>query len=589
MAYDAGMLACAASEIRRSALGGRVEKVFQPERDEIIIQLRTTLGGRRILINAGSNNPRLCYSALAKENPAVPPGFCMLLRKHLNGAKLGGIVQQGFERSVWIAFECRDEMGFECTKYLIAEVMGKYSNLIFTDGEMRIIGVLRPVDFTTSSRRQVLPGMKYELPPAQDKSDPTVTEYSEFAAAYEAAAPEQKIEKFITNGYLGISAAVAREMVYRATRHTDTPVKYCGAEDIWREFSVLMGCLREERFSPTLVTVDGKLTEYSFIDLSQYGAGAERRHFESAGELLDVFFGERDRDARIKQRAGDILRIVSAAEARTVRKLENQRGELTECGRGEEYKRDGDLITSNMHAIEKGVGQVLLTDYSDMREDGSFGQRAVKLNPQLTPAENAQRYYKKYNKAKHAKVELTRQIALGEAELDYLRSVLDSLDRAETSDDLAEIRDELYRSGYASKMKGYAAPKKISPAVMRFVTDGGYTVLCGRNNMQNEHITHQLAERNDYWFHVKGRPGSHAVLLTGGREPGELDFTQAARIAALYSSGKEGQNLPVDYTRVKNLKKTPGGKPGLVIYHTNWTAYVTPDPAEAARLRVGKK
>ncbi len=589
MAYDAGMLACAASEIRRSALGGRVEKIFQPERDEIIIQLRTTLGGRRILINAGSHNPRFCYSTLTKENPAVPPSFCMLLRKHLNGSRLGSIVQEEFERTVSIAFECRDEMGFDCTKYLIAEVMGKYSNLIFTDDNMKVIGAIRPVDFTTSSRRQVLPGMKYEPPPAQDKADPTVAEYSEFANIYVAANPEQKIEKLITNNYRGISATLAREMVYRATRHTDTPVRCCGAEDIWREFSDVIRCVREEKFLPTLITVDRRLVEYSFVDLTQYSAGAERRHFESAGEMLDVFFGERDRDTRIKQRAGDILRIVSAAEARIIRKLENQRGELAECDRGEDYKRDGDLIIANIHAIERGASRVILIDYSDMREDGSFGRRELKLDSRLTPAENAQRYYKKYNKAKKAKIELTRQIELGEAELDYLRSVLDSLERAETSDDLAEIRDELYRSGYASRMKGYAAPKKISSSVMKFVTDGGYTLLCGRNNTQNEHITHHLAERNDYWFHVKGRPGSHVVLITNGSEPSELDFTQAARIAALYSSAKDGQNIPVDYTRVRNLKKTPGAKPGLVIYHTNWTAYVTPDPTEAERLRVGKK
>lgn len=588
MAFDAGMLACAACEIKKSAQGGRVEKIFQPERDEIIIQLRTTLGGRKILINAGSNNPRICYSALAMENPAVAPNFCMLLRKHLNGSKLTDIVQQGFERSVWLSFECRDEMGFECTKYLIAEVMGKYSNLIFTDGGLKVIGALRPVDFTTSSRRQVLPGMKYELPPTQDKADPLLCGREEFLSAYESAPAEQKAEKFITDTYLGISSAVAREMVYRATRHTDTPVKYCAAEDIWRAFNDIMNAVRGEKYDPTLVIVDGRMAEYAFTDLSQYGPGAERRHFESAGELLDTYYGERDRDTRIKQRAADILRLISAAEARISRKLEHQREELAECARGDEYKRDGDLVTSNMYAIEKGAGYVTLTDYSDMRADGSYAARVVKLDPHLSPAENAQLLYRKYNKAKHAKVELARQIEMGESELNYLSSVLDALGHAETADDLEEIRDELYKSGYASKMKGYAAPKKKKPAVMTFITSGGYTVMCGRNNVQNEYITHQLADRNDYWFHVKGRPGSHAVLVTAGREPGEIDFTQAARIAALYSSAAGGQNVPVDYTRVRNLKKVPGGKPGFVIYHTNWTAYVTPDRDEAKRLRVTK-
>ena len=584
MAFDAGMLACAASEIRTTALGGRIEKIFQPERDEIIIQLRTTLGGRRILINAGSNNPRICYSALPKENPATPPMFCMLLRKHINGGKLVGVEQLGFERVARLAFECRDELGFDCVKYLIAEVMGKYSNLIFANSDMKIIAVLRPVDFTTSSRRQVLPGMKYELPPPQEKTDPTSVSRSEFDALHAAASPDMRADKFITERFLGISSAVAREMVYRATRHTDTPLRYCESDILWREFDAVMNAIRTDIFQPTMVFTDGRPVEYSFVDLTQYGA-AERRHYQSAGALLDEYFGERDRDARIKQRASDLLRIISGGVARITRKLENQRSELAECDRCEEYKQTGDLIMANIYAISRGADKVLLTDYSDARDDGSFGEKLVTLDTRLTPAQNAQKYYKKYSKAKHAKLELTHQIELGEAELKYLESVADALERAETTDDMNEIRDELYRSGYASKMKGYAPPKKISPAFMKFVTDGGFTVLCGRNNTQNEHITHKLADKNDYWFHVKGRPGSHVILVTAGVEPGDIDFTQAARIAALYSSVKDGQNVPVDYTRVKNLKKTPGAKPGFVVYHTNFTAYVTPDPAEAARLR----
>lgn len=582
------MLACAAGEIRATAQGGRIEKIYQPERDETVIQLRTLLGGRRILINAGSNTPRLCYTALPRENPAAPPMFCMLLRKHLNGAKLTGVEQLGFERAVRLAFECRDELGFECTKYLIAEVMGKYSNLIFADSDMKVITAHRPVDFTTSSRRQVLPGMKYELPPPQDKTDPTQETREGFAAALSASLPDGRADKFITNTYLGISAAVAREIVYRATRHTDTPVRYCDGERLWQEFAAVFETIRSGNYSPSLVLIDGKPVEYSFISLTQYGAGAELRSFESAGALLDVFYGERDREQKVKQRAADIIRIVTNTQSRILRKLEHQRGELADCERGEEYKALGDLITSNIYMIEKGSAEALLTDYSRQREDGGFETCRVPLDTRLTAAANAQGYYKKYNKAKHAKVELARQIALGEEELAYLSSVLDSIERSETAEDLAEIRGELYGAGYASRMKSYTVPKRASHNFMKFVTDGGLTVLCGRNNTQNEHITHKLASKNDYWFHVKGRPGSHAVMLCDGAEPSELDFTQAARIAALYSSASDGQNVAVDYTLVRNLKKTPGAKPGFVIYHTNWSAYVTPDPGEAARLRKGK-
>lgn len=589
MAFDAGMLAAAAGEIRGSALGGRIEKIFQPERDEIIIQLRTTLGGRRILINAGSNNPRLCYSTLQKENPASPPMFCMLLRKHLNGARLTGVEQLGFERAVKLSFEGRDELGFECTKHLIAEVMGKYSNLIFADKDMKVITALRPVDFTTSSRRQVLPGMKYELPPPQDKANPLNVTPREFDSLFAAAQPEKRADKFITDSFIGISAAVAREIVFRTCRRTDSPLTSCPSGSLWEEFYAVTETIRTGQFEPTLIVLDGRLTEYSFIDLSHYGDSAERRHFDSPGELLDCFFGERDRDTRIRQRAGDILRIITAAEARILRKLEYQRGELADCESGEQFKADGDTIMANIYAIEKGAQQVMLTDYTQMNEDGSFGQKLIKLDTRLTPAQNAQKLYKKYTKTKHAKVELTRQIELGTSELQYLRSVADALSRAESSDDMNEIRDELFRSGYASRMKGYSAPKNIKPGFMKFVTDGGFTVLVGRNNTQNEHITHKIADKNDYWFHVKGQPGSHTVMLTDSREPQVTDFTQAARLAALYSSESNGDNVAVDYTKVKNLRKISGAKPGFVIYNTNWTAYVTPDRDEAARLRAAKK
>lgn len=587
MAFDAGMLACAVAEIREAASGGRIEKIYQPERDEIVIQLRTTLGGRRILINAGSNNPRICFSALPKENPAVPPMFCLLLRKRLGGGKLASVEQLGFERVVRLGFDCRDEMGFECRRYLIAEVMGKYSNLIFTDGDMKVIAAHRQVDFTTSSRRQVLPGMSYELPPSQGKADPRCELWESFCAHLDAAQPDTRADRFISSTYQGISAAVAREIVFRSTRHTDTPLGYCDPARLWRDFCAVMDMIRTESFDPAIAYEDGRAVEYAFLPLLQYGADSAR-HFESAGALLDCYYGDRDREQKVKQRAADILRMIANANARISRKLEHQRSELAECAHGEEYKRQGDLITANLYAIEKGSREVMLTDYSEMHEDGSFALCRVTLDPKLSPVDNAQRLYKRYNKSKHATLELTHQIELGEAELEYLRSVSDSLEHAETTEDLAEIRAELYESGYASRMKGYTAPKHVTHKYLKFVTDGGFSVLCGKNNTQNDFITHKVADKNDYWFHVKGRPGSHVILECDGREPGDIDFTQAARIAALYSSAADGQNVAVDYTKVRSLKKTPGAKPGFVIYHTNWTAYVTPDRDEAARLAIKK-
>ncbi len=585
MAFDAGFLAAIAEEITRVGLGGRVEKVYQPERDTVVLQMRTFAGGTRLLFNAGSSNPRVGFTAISMENPQNPPLFCMLLRKHLSSAKLIGVRQQGFERVLVLDFETRDEMGFLCERRLVMEVMGKYSNLIFTDGENKILAVLRPVDFTTSSKRQVLPGMRYEMPPAQNKTDPLTCERSTFDALY-ASGGEVSAEKWITAQFLGVSAVVAREIVRLAGRE-GALLCDLSPDALWSAFSATFARVREGRFAPTIgLDAEGKPVEYAFLPLTQYAAA---RPYESASALLDAWFGERDRAARVHQRATDVLRLVTNARNRILHKLELQREELAQCAKGEEYKRAGDLITANCYLLERGMTRARLIDYADCREDGTFGEVDVELDSRLSPSANAQRYFKKYTKSKTAKVELTRQIEKGEQELAYLDSVSAALDTAETPTDLAEIREELARSGYASrgKIAQMGSRKSHAPAYAEYRTTNGYRVLCGKNNLQNEYITHKIAERSDFWFHVKNMPGSHVVMLLEGREePPAEDFTEAASIAALYSTAAGAPMTEVDYTTVRHLKKAPGGQPGFVIYHTNWSATVTPDREKIAALRV---
>ncbi len=587
MAFDAGMLACMVYEISTIAQGGKIEKIMQPERDEIVIQLRSTEGGKRLYINAGSA-PRIGFTDTQRENPAQPPMFCMLLRKHLTGARLAAVRQEGFERVVTLEFDTRDEMGFAATRRMVCELMGKYSNLIFTDGEGKIIAALKSVDFTTSTRRQVLPGMRYELPPAQDKENPLAVTRVRFGELYENESPDRTGEKFILSHFAGISAAVAREMVMLATKHPDTPLRYASADELWRGFSTVMDRIRQNNYCPTAVYDGSNAVEYAFCPLTQYAPPFESRTFDSAGALLDTYFATRDRETRIRQRAADILRLLSHAESRIKKKLEIQKGELRECEKADSLKKCGDLITANLWQLARGQKQVELTDYEVWDEaSGAYGTCVITLDERLTPSANAQKYYKKYAKARNAKVELARQIELGEAELAYIYTVFDSLTHAETAADLAEIRDELYRSGYASRMKGYAAPRKQpAPTVAKFKTTNGYLVLCGKNNLQNEHITHKLADKNDYWFHAKGVPGSHVVMVTNGEEPDARDFTDAAMIAAHYSKAAGGVQIPVDYLLVRHVRKVVGAKPGFVVYHTNWTAYVTPDPDRIAEMRI---
>ena len=587
MAFDAGMLACVIEEINRVAGGARTEKVYQPEKDTVVLQMRTFAGGKRLLINAGSNNPRIGFSEQAMENPPTPPMFCLLLRKHLSGAKLCGVRQLGFERVAVLEFESHDEMGFPCMRRLYAEVMGKYSNLIFTDENDKILAVLRPVDFTMSTQRQALPGMQYELPPPQEKTDPLTETETGFYEKFASAIPETSADKFLLRQYLGISAAVAREIAYTATRHTDTPLRFCSKDVLWASFSRVTDIIKTGTFTPTAVFVDGAPVEYAFLPLSQYGENAEMRTFSSAGEMLDRWFGSRDNEQRVRQRANDILKLLSAAEARLHRKLELQRAELLECDKGEFYKKCGDLITANIYLLSRGQSEASLIDYEDYHEDGTFGECTVTLDPRLDPAQNAQAYYKRYTKSRKAKVELQKQIELGESELRYIDTVWDALTHAETPTDLAEIRDELFRTGYASRMKGYSHPKKnATPTLMEFRTTSGYRVLCGKNNLQNEYLTHKLARKNDYWFHAKNRPGSHAVLFCDGEEPDAQDFTDAAEIAAFYAKVEGEQKIEVDYTYARNVKKPPAAHPGFVIYHTNWSCVVSPNADRVAKMRV---
>ena len=587
MAFDAGMLACMVHEIRTVALGGRIEKVMQPERDEIILQLRSTEGGKRLLINAGAG-PRISFTELTRENPAQAPMFCMLLRKHLTGARLADIRQEGFERVVTLEFDTRDEMGFACTRRIVAEIMGKYSNLIFTDGEGKIISALKTVDFTTSTQRQVLPGMRYELPPPQGKDNPLEVDFARFAALYAAESPDKPLDKFILSRFCGISAAVAREMAVIATRHSDTPLRYATPEEAWRGFDAVISRIKEGNYAPTMVYDGGNAVEYAFCPLTQYKDPIETRAYDTASGMLDAYFETRDKESRLRQRAADVLRLLTNAESRIRKKLDIQRGELQDCEKAEIYKKYGDMITANLWQLTRGMKQAEITDYEAWDEEKSeYGTVLIDLDERLTPSGNAQKYYKKYTKARNAKVELARQIELGEAELAYIYTVFDALTRAETTNDLAEIRDELYRSGYASRMKGYAAPKKQpAPTVAKFKTTNGYLVYCGKNNLQNEHITHKLADRNDYWFHAKGVPGSHVVMVTNGEEPDAQDFTDAACIAAHYSKAAGGAQIPVDYLLVRHVRKVPGAKPGFVTYHTNWTAYVTPDADRVAAMRI---
>ena len=489
--------------------------------------------------------------------------------------------QPGFERVARLTFECHDDLGFRTSKHIICEIMGKYSNIIVTDADDKIIGILKPIDFAASTIRQLLPGMKYTLPPAQDKLDPLSVDRDAFNAAARGADITKSAVKFLSTSFLGLAAVTSREIVHRAAGNCDATLAEC-ADTLFDKLKEVVLSADAGGVEPSMAkSDDGMPIEYLYTRLTQYEGAADVTVFDTVGELIDEFYLKRAGEERLRRRAADIFRILSAAEARITKKIALQREELDKCEMGETYKKYGDLITGSIYMMKRGMKSVTLSDWY---VDGEMIE--IPLSDRLTPAQNAQAYYKKYNKSKSAKVHLTEQLNSAERELEYIGTVFDSLTRAQTERELSEIRAELYHSGYASKMKNYTEKKRQAPIIMKFETTDGHTVLCGKNNIANDHLTTKLANRSDWWFHVKGQPGSHVVLecFPGESDPSESAFTEAAMIAAYHSSAREGVSVPVDYTKVREVKKPAGSKPGYVIYHTNWTAYVTPDEEKVKKM-----
>ncbi len=573
MSFDAFMLRAVAHELNAKISGGRVEKILQPSKDELTLLLHREGSRMRLQINAGAAAARIGITEASPENPKVPPNFCMLVRKHLTGAKIESISQPQFERTLEILFETYDEMGFLTKRRLICEIMGRYSNAVLCDKDYKILNALRPVDFTTSRKRQLLPQMLYEMPPAQNKKNPLNETREGFLSSVSEVS-----ENGLMSVYGGMSPLTAREICFRAGTGEDK-------EKLWTEFSEIVSCALENRYTPTLILNEkGVPYDFSPFEIKQYGELYKTVRFETFGELTDAFFAERERESRERQRAHDTEKMLKNVEARIIKKLELQKKELADTEKKNEYKLKADAITANIYRLKSHVDSANLTAYV---EDGSgeFAETTVtvKFERGLTPSQYAQKLYKRYNKARTAEKEITLQIEKGENELEYIRSVRYALSRINGEEELLEIQNELNAAGYGKKKK--QEPKKQGKkgekqktlqlkSPMKFTTSGGYTVLVGKNNLQNDYLTFKVASKTDYWFHVKNVPGSHTVLLCEGREPSSGDITEAAILAAKNSKASGETRVEVDYTRIKNVKKPSGAKPGFVIYEGYNTAVV---------------
>ena len=585
MALDGAFLSCLKEELSAALPEARIDKIHQPSREELVLSLRHRVGTEKLYISARANSPRVHFTEIALENPASPPMFCMLLRKRLTGGRLAAVRQPGLERALYFDFDCVNELGDIVRLTLAVEIMGRHSNIILIDGDGMIIDAIKRVDFEMSSVRPVLPGLPYSPPPlAAGRLDLSVCQPAELVGAA-LNGRDEELSKALLGVSHGLSPLICREVSHLATRGRDTNVRALTDDERQRAVFYLSRVKAavetgENRRPYILYDADNVPLEFSFMPITQYGLAAGGRDAESFSQLLDAFYAQKDAAVRTKQHAQDILRVLSNLSERTARKLENQRRELKRSGDRERLRIYGDLINASMGMIGKGADSAELVNYYD----SECAAMVVPLDPSLSAAQNAQKYYKEYRKAQTAERVLKEQIERGERELRYFDSVFDALSRASALRELGELREELASGGYLKLQRSkQKPPAPLKP--IEFVSDDGFPILVGRNNVQNDRLTLKTSRGGDIWFHTKNIPGSHVIVQTEGRRPPDRTLEQAAVLAALHSKASESRQVPVDYTEVRNVKKPNGAPPGMVIYETNQTAYVTPDAALADRLK----
>ena len=573
MPLDALCLTAVAEELRRAVVGGKIDKIYQPTRDEIVLFLRGQGENLKLLLSANPGHPRAHLTTLNRENPDKPPMFCMLLRKHLLGGRILELNQPPLERILDFKLETIDELGDRVERRLVLEAMGRSANLILLDGEGRILDCIRRIDGDLSKgQRQVLPGLFYRPPAPPAKQNPFLLDEAELAAALDNPMGKEP-EKLLMDAFTGMSPLIARELVFRAG----------GEEGLVRELDKLQKTVNEKDFAPYLLMREGKAADFSFLPILQYGPETESIRQESFSALLDRFYERREAAERVKQRGQDLVKAVTNARDRTARKLANQEKELAATLDREGLRQQGDIITSNLHRMEKGMSVLRAANFYDPE----YQEIDIKLDPLLTPQQNAAKYYKDYNKAKKAEEMLTIQIEKGEKELEYLNSVLENIHLAEGERDLGEIRQELTETGYLRRPKTAAKrEKKVAGKPMEFRSTAGLRISVGKNNSQNDQLTTKLAYKSDIWLHTQKIHGSHVILWLEGGEADAQSLTEAAILAATFSQAGDSTRVPVDYTPVKYVKKPAGARPGMVVYTTYQTAVVDPDQELAKRLRI---
>lgn len=589
MSLDGIVVKSITDELQSLIIDGKIDKIYQPEQDEIALNIRNKGENFKLLMSASSNNPRIYITQSSKINPTNPPMFCMLLRKHLQGGKIISIHQPSLERILKIGIQNLDELGIMTTKELVIELMGKHSNIILIEKESKkIIDSIKRIPLSVSSVRQVLPGLEYKLPPSQDKFNPIEINKGKFCDILPSSIKPIQVYKYLYSTFIGLSPLIAKEICYNANIEDTKDINLLTEKEInnlYASFEKIYDAVKNSKFTPIMIKSKNgfDVIAFSSVILSQYG-NLPIVKYNSVSCLLEDFYNIRDKMDRIKQKSTDLRKLVSNKYERALNKLAKQKDELIQANKREKYKIYGDLITANMYRIERKQSEIELENYYSQ----NLEKVKIKLNPSLSPSQNAQKYYKKYNKLKNAHEVVSEQLIKTQEEVQYFENILLSLDNCTEVNELDEIREELQNEGYIKRSVSKNKKKDSKSHTSRphhFISTDGCEIFVGKNNKQNDYLTLKIANKEDLWMHTKDIPGSHVIIKSKNNTIPESSIVEGALLAAYYSKAKMSSNVPIDYTEKKNVKKPNGAKPGMVIYDYYNTIYVTPESEVVNKIK----
>lgn len=576
MALDGIFLNSIKDDLNNKLIGGRIDKIYQPDKNEIIISVRNGGENYKLLITSVSSNPRVQLTNITRKNPEQPPMFCMLMRKHLAGSYIREIKQIDFDRIIEITFECKDELQTTVNKSLVIEIMGKHSNIIFMNSDTKvIIDSIKRVAENVSSIRQIYPGLTYISPPLPLKINPLNVTKEEFLETIKKVNDGMYIFNFIYMTFTGMSPFISREICFVSKLNESTYIGELSSDDIenvWNSFNTIVNKIKSKEYSYNIY-LNEELKIYDFYCISlEYLKNSHYKTFDAPGDLLDSYYFDMDNKNKINQKVSNLIKSITTKLERDKKKVEKQHNELLSAEDREKYKIYGELIIANLHIVPEN-NKIKVLNYYDPEQK----EITIPLDPKLNLKQNSQKFFKRYGKLKNAEEELQKFIDVTNEEIKYLENILFSIEECQTADDLDDIYIELINEGFMKRKNKVKKAKEYKPEFLTYLSSKGHEIMVGKNNLQNDLLTFKIGKKEDYWFHAKNIPGSHVIIRTNGDELADEEYVEAASLAAYYSKSKNSSSVEVDYTKKSNVKKPANAKPGFVIYETNYSMLVEPD------------